>query len=135
MSLHILGVLQPGEGDPSQANVVIRAEQVNIPLFAGQDREMHLPLIDALWTKNPPLCGTVPKGGKAVLEVALKVATPDPVRFTKADAQRWLRQMNACIRDLTGVMIAFFSPMLTDSRLSSRPGHLSWRIPLRGPDV
>lgn len=64
LSLHFLGDILPDHAVPSEAHVVLHAKSGDIPLFVGQDREMHFPRSDALLAENPPVLLTLPSDRK-----------------------------------------------------------------------
>ncbi len=122
LSLHFLGDILPDHAVPSEAHVVFHAKSGDIPLFVGQDREMHFPRSDALLAENPPVLLTLPSDRKVQLELAIEVAPLPAPSFTKEQAQVWLGEINASIRDFFGVILAFLAPDAHRLKVDVAPG-------------
>lgn len=122
LSLHFLGDILPDHAVPSEAHVVLHAKSGDIPLFVGQDREMHFPRSDALLAENPPVLLTLPSDRKVQLELAIEVAPLPAPSFTKEQAQVWLGEINASIRDFFGVILAFLAPDAHRLKVDVAPG-------------
>lgn len=122
LSLHFLGDILPDHAVPSEAHVVLHAKGGDIPLFVGQDREMHFPRSDALLAENPPVLLTLPPDRKVQLELAIEVAPLPIPSFTKEQAQVWLGEINASIRDFFGVVLAFLAPDAHRLKVDVAPG-------------
>lgn len=122
LSLHFLGDILPDHAVPSEAHVVLHAKSGDIPLFVGQDREMHFPRSDVLRAENPPVLLTLPSDRKVQLELAIEVAPLSVPSFTKEQAQVWLGEINASIRDFFGVVLAFLAPDAHRLKVDVAPG-------------
>ncbi|KXV24920.1 hypothetical protein AD937_11570 [Gluconobacter japonicus] len=110
ISLHFTGELLPDHELPSKARLVIHSRQGDIPLFFGTDREMHFPRTAQLAAENPPILQTESIGHNVRTELSLRVEVPQGDRFAGVQARHWLTQINACIRDLTGMILSWFMP-------------------------
>ncbi|AQS90312.1 hypothetical protein A0U94_04300 [Gluconobacter albidus] len=122
LSLHFLGDILPDHAVPSEARVVLHAKEGDIPLFTGQDREMHFPRSEALLAENPPVLLTLPSNRKVQLELAIEVDPLPAPSFTKEEAAGWLGQINAAIRDFFGVILAFLAPDAHRLKVDVAPG-------------
>ena len=122
LSLHFLGDILPDHAVPSEAHVVLHAKGGDIPLFIGNDRDMHFPRSDALLAENPPVLLTLPPGRKVQLELAIEVAPLPTPSFTKEQAEIWLGEINASIRDFFGVILAFLAPDAHRLKVDVAPG-------------
>ncbi|MBF0860576.1 hypothetical protein [Gluconobacter kanchanaburiensis] len=122
LSLHFLGDILPDHAVPSEARVVIHAKSGDIPLFVGNDREMHFPRSDALLAENPPVLLTLSSDRKVQLELAIEVDPLPQPSFTKEQAQVWLGEINASIRDVFGVILAFLAPDAHRIKVDVAPG-------------
>ena len=122
LSLHFTGELLPDHDYPSKARLMVHSRDGDIPLFFGQDRDMHFPLTDRLKAENPPVLQTEAIGHNVRTELSLVVALPAPQTFTGIEARHWLRQVNACIRDLTGVILSWFMPDAHRLKIDIAPG-------------
>lgn len=122
LSLHFLGKVLPGNELPSTAHVVIHAKSGDIPLFVGEDREMRFPRSSELLAENPAILLTLPPGKKVQMEVALEVAPLPTPSFTKEQAQGWLREVDGCIENIVGVVLAFLAPDAHRLKIDIAPG-------------
>ncbi|AHK72021.1 hypothetical protein [Gluconobacter oxydans] len=122
LSLHFLGDILPDHGVPSEAHVVLHAKGGDIPLFVGQDRDMHFPRSDALLAENPPVLLTLSPDRKVQLELAIEVAPLPTPSFTKEQAGVWMGEINAAIRDFFGVILAFLAPDAHRLKVDVAPG-------------
>ncbi|MFT8807719.1 hypothetical protein [Gluconobacter sp.] len=122
LSLHFLGDILPDHAVPSEAHVVLHAKGGDIPLFVGNDREMHFPRSDALLAENPAVLLTLPPDRKVQLELAIEVAPLPTPSFTKEQAEGWLGEINASIRDFFGVILAFLAPDAHRLKVDVAPG-------------
>ncbi|MFC0570849.1 DUF2987 domain-containing protein [Gluconobacter japonicus] len=122
ISLHFTGDLLPDHELPSKARLVIHSRQGDIPLFFGADREMYLPRTAQLAAENPPILQTESIGHNVRTELSLRVEVPQGDRFTGVQARHWLTQINACIRDLTGMILSWFMPDAHRLKIDLAPG-------------
>ncbi|KXV33411.1 hypothetical protein AD940_12305 [Gluconobacter thailandicus] len=122
ISLHFAGELLPDHELPSKARLVIHSQQGDIPLFFGTDRDMHFPRTAPLIAENPSILQTELIGHNVRTELSLRVEVPQGDRFTGVQARHWLTQINACIRDLTGVILSWFMPDAHRLKIDLAPG-------------
>nr|WP_294915422.1 DUF2987 domain-containing protein [uncultured Neokomagataea sp.] len=110
LSLIFVGETLPDHGLPSEAGIVIHAAKGDIPLYVGDDRQMHMPMSDALRAENPVVLQTKLPDQTVTNQIFVQVALPDAGQFTDDDARHWLTQVNDCVENLTGVLLAVFMP-------------------------
>lgn len=110
LSLIFIGETLPDQGMPSGAGLVIHAAKGDIPLYVGDDRQMHVPMSDALRAENPLVLQTKLPDQTVTNQIFLQVTLPDLTQFTDDDARHWLAQVNDCVENLTGVLLAVFMP-------------------------
>ncbi|MBR0559276.1 hypothetical protein [Neokomagataea anthophila] len=110
LSLVFVGETMPDHGFPSSAGIVIHAAQGDIPLYSGEDREMHFPITEVLRVQNPSVLQTKSSDKTVYNHISLQLTPPDATRFTDDDARQWLVQVNDCVEDLTGVILAVLMP-------------------------
>ncbi|GBR49115.1 DUF2987 domain-containing protein [Neokomagataea thailandica] len=110
LSLVFVGETLPDHGVPSSAGLVIHAAKGDIPLYVGDDRQMHVPMSDALRAENPVVLQTKLPEQTVTNQIFLQVAVPDEMQFTDDAARHWLEQVNDCVENLTGVLLAILMP-------------------------
>ncbi|GBR52990.1 hypothetical protein AA106555_1118 [Neokomagataea thailandica NBRC 106555] len=121
LSLVFVGETEPDHGLPSTAGLVVHTMRGDIPLYRGNDPDLHVPMDDALRLENPPVLQTSAEDKTVVNQIFLQVAAPDPTRFTGEDARHWLEQVNACVEDITGFVLAVFMPDAHRMQLAVAP--------------
>ncbi|MBS1093662.1 hypothetical protein [Gluconobacter wancherniae] len=122
LSLHLIGWVDPGHELPSESHLMIRAKSGEIPLFAGTDHDMHFPVNDVLWAENPPIIQRLPADRIVKATMSIEVSLPQASSFSKFEAQHWLKQIDACIEDIVGVIFSFLMPDAHRLRVEVAPG-------------
>ncbi|MFT8307721.1 DUF2987 domain-containing protein [Acetobacter malorum] len=110
LSLHVLGRLQPEDAPLKASGLHLQTKSGPIPLFNADNDELTVPLTKALWEENPPLMANLTSDEFIGFTFQVAVATPQPDHFTDAEARHWLRQLNNCMEDVVGVIVAFMLP-------------------------
>ncbi|WP_086652922.1 DUF2987 domain-containing protein [Acetobacter malorum] len=110
LSLHVLGRLQPDDAPLKASGLHLQTKNGPIPLFNADNDELTVPLTKALWEENPPLMANLTSGAFIGFTFQIAVAPPQPDQFTDAEARHWLRQLNNCMEDVVGVIVAFMLP-------------------------
>ncbi|MFT9332264.1 MAG: hypothetical protein ABF533_09610 [Acetobacter persici] len=110
LSLHVLGRLQPQDAPLKASGLHLQTKNGAIPLFNADNDELTVPLTEALWAENPPLMANLPAESFIGFTFQIAVSPPQPDQFTDAQARHWLRQLNNCMEDIVGVIVAFMLP-------------------------
>ncbi|WP_029605817.1 hypothetical protein [Kozakia baliensis] len=110
LALHMTGTLEPGDRPGASSGLVLRAKQGVIPLFPNGGMELTIPHSQALWDENPPMFGHLAKDENVRVGFYFTVAHADARRFTWEEAKGWLRELDACIEDEGGAVVAFLLP-------------------------
>lgn len=110
LSLHVLGRLQPEDAPLKASGLHLQTQNGPIPLFNADNDELTVPLTKALWAENPPLMANLTANEFIGFTFQIAVATPQPDQFTDAEARHWLKQLNNCMEDVVGVVVAFMLP-------------------------
>ncbi|PCD80037.1 hypothetical protein CO710_04050 [Acetobacter orleanensis] len=110
LSLHVLGRLQPKDTPLKDTGLHLQTKNGAIPLFNAENDELTVPLTRVLWDENPPLMANLLPGDFIGFTFQIAVSTPQPDHFTDAQARHWLQQLNNCMEDVVGVIVAFMLP-------------------------
>lgn len=110
LSLHVVGRLQPQDAPLKDSGLHLQTRQGAIPLFNAGNDELTVPLTRALWDENPPLMANLAPGAFIGFTFQVAVSPPQPDHFTDAEARHWLKQLNHCMEDVVGVIVAFMLP-------------------------
>lgn len=110
LSLHILGRLQPQDAPLKVSGLHLQTKNGSIPLFNADNDELTVPLTEALWAENPPLMANLTTDAFIGFTFQIAVNPTQPDSFTDAEARHWLRQLNNCMEDVVGVIVAFMLP-------------------------
>lgn len=110
LSLHVLGRLQPGDAPLKASGLHLQTRNGPIPLFNAENDELTVPLTEALWAENPPLQANLKADAFISFTFQIAVSPPHPDTFTDAEARHWLHQLNNCMEDVVGFVVAFLLP-------------------------
>lgn len=110
LTLHMQAVLQPGDRPGRESGLMMKPDGAIIPLVHGAESEIVLPRDTRFWDADPPLYARLGKGEHVSVGFFFTVAPPDPSQFSRKEAMHWLNQLDRCIEDEGGVVLAFLLP-------------------------
>lgn len=110
LTLHMQAVLQPGDRPGHESGLMMKPDGAIIPLVHGAESEIVLPRDTRLWDADPPLYARLSKDEHVSVGFFFTVVPPDASGFSRKEALHWLNQLDRCIEDEGGVVLAFLLP-------------------------
>jgi len=110
LSLRITGVLEPGDRPVQEAMPYLAEATGVVPIFGPVGDEMRLPEDAGLWERDPPVFARLGRGQRVGLGFRIVVSGFTGAQFTNGQARGWLRQLDGCIEDEAGAVVAFLLP-------------------------
>lgn len=122
LTLHMNALLQPGDRPGRLADLMMKPDGVVIPLVHDPDSMLVLPRDARYWADDPPLFARLHRGEHVSVGFFFTVAAKDPSHFTRREAMHWLGQLDRCIEDEGGVVLAFLLPDTHKLMVDVAPG-------------
>lgn len=122
LTLHMEAKLMPGARSGADSGLMIVKGSTRIPLFPFGGDRLVFPHDQALWDANPHLSAKL--GPDETLDVGFffTIAPADPSRFTAPEARHWLAQLDSCIEDEGGFIVASLLPNTHRLTVNVAPG-------------
>ncbi|WP_438381959.1 hypothetical protein ABHV46_13840 [Asaia sp. BMEF1] len=122
LSLHLKATLQPGDRPGYGSGLMLRNGDETIRLIPEPGNEIVFPREARLWESNPPLYARLRAGETLSVGFFFTVAPADPRRFTQSEAKHWLNQLDRCVEDEGGFLIALLLPDTHKLTVEIAPG-------------
>ncbi|NVN01520.1 MULTISPECIES: hypothetical protein [Asaia] len=110
LTLHLKATIQPGDRPGYGSGLMLRNGDEMIRLIPEPGNEIVFPRDAGLWEANPPLYARLRPGETVSVGFFFTVTPADPTRFTQGEAKHWLNQLDRCIEDEGGFLIALLLP-------------------------
>ncbi|WP_122049317.1 hypothetical protein [Asaia bogorensis] len=114
LTLHLQAVLQPGDRAARTTGMMMKLGERVIHLFPGPplgtDDEIVVPHEAALWEADPAIYARLKPGERLNVGFFFTVAPADRQHFTRQQALKWLAQLDGCVEDEGGFLMALLLP-------------------------
>lgn len=114
LTLHLQAVLQPGDRAARTTGMMMKLGERVIHLFPGPplgtDDEIVVPHEVALWEADPAIYARLKPGERLNVGFLFTVAPADRQHFTRQQALKWLAQLDGCVEDEGGFLVALLLP-------------------------
>ncbi|NIE81248.1 hypothetical protein [Asaia sp. As-1742] len=114
LTLHLQAMLQPGDGAARTTGMMMKLGERVSHLFPGPplgtDDEIVVPHEAALWEADPAIYARLKPGERLNVGFFFTLAPADRQHFTRQQALKWLAQLDGCIEDEGGFLVALLLP-------------------------